>query len=130
VQREYPYDPTLGPRPGSEVRGEETQVIRQMLAAGLTGWWVPDARVQHFVPRHRQTLRYLRRFFVGQGEVQSREFGNADVPRVFGKPRWLIKQALAAEARYRWSRMTASPDVWLDRLIEAATAWGHVKAAP
>ena len=130
VQREYQYDTTLGPRPGSEVRGEETQVIREMLVAGLRGWWVPDARVQHFIPKHRQTVTYLRRFFVGQGEVQSRQFAGTSVPRMFGRPRWLIKQALTAEARYRWSRLTAPPDVWLDRLIEAATAWGHVKAAP
>jgi hypothetical protein len=75
-------------------------------------------------------VSYLRRFFVGQGEVQSRQFSGTSVPRMFGRPRWLIKQALNAEARYRWSRLTAPPDVWLDRLIEAATAWGHVKAAP
>jgi glycosyltransferase involved in cell wall biosynthesis len=130
VQREYPYDPSLGPRPGSEVRGEETAIIRRMLDAGHTGWWVPGARVQHFVPRHRQSLSYLRHFFVGQGEVQSRLFGRGDVPRLFGRPRWLLRRALAAEARYRWSRATASPEVWLDRLIEAATAWGHLKAAP
>jgi hypothetical protein len=130
VQREYRYDPSLGVRPGSEVRGEEVQILRQMLAAGHTGWWVPDARVQHFVPHQRQSVAYLRRFFVGQGEVQSRGFGRADVPRLFGRPRWLWKQALAAEIRYRWSRATAPPDVWLDRLIEASTAWGHLKAAP
>jgi hypothetical protein len=130
VQRGYPYDPSLGLRPGSEIRGEETQILRRMLAAGHTGWWVPDARVRHFVPHDRQSLAYLRKFFIGQGEVQSREFGHADVPRLFGRPRWLLKQALAAEARYRWSRVTASPDVWLERLIEAGTAWGHLKAAP
>jgi glycosyltransferase involved in cell wall biosynthesis len=130
VQRSFQYDPQLGLQPGSEIRAEETKGIREMLAAGHAGWWVPDARVQHFVPRHRQSVAYLRSFFVGQGEVQSRLFARADVPRLFGRPRWLLKRALAAEARYRWSRITASPDIWLDRLIEAATAWGHLKAAP
>ncbi len=131
VQREYPlrYRPS-GPEPGSEVRGEETEIIRRMLGAGHTGWWVPDAKLKHFIPRHRQSLSYLRRFFVGQGEVQSRLFGGTEVPRIFGRPRWLLRRALAAEAHYRWSRVTASPDIWLDRLIEAATAWGHLKAAP
>ena len=130
IQRSYPYDPSLGLRPGSEVRGEETQNLRRLLTAGYTGWWVPDAKVQHFVPRQRQSLAYLRQFFVGQGEVQSRDFGWADVPRILGRPRWLLKRALAAETRYRWSRITAPPDVWLRHLIEAATAWGHLKAAP
>ena len=130
VQRSFLYDPSLGLRPGSEVRGEETQNLRRLLEAGFTGWWVPEARVQHFVPRQRQSLAYLRKFFIGQGEVQSRGFGSVDVPRFFGRPRWLLKRALAAETRYRWSRITAPPDVWLRNLIEAATAWGHLKAAP
>jgi glucosyl-dolichyl phosphate glucuronosyltransferase len=130
VQRSYLYDPTLGLRPGSEVRGEETQNLRRLLEAGFSGWWVPDARVQHFVPQQRQSLAYLRRFFIGQGEVQSRSFGRADVPRFLGRPRWLLRRALAAETQYRWSRMTAPPDVWLRHLIEAATAWGHLKASP
>jgi glycosyltransferase involved in cell wall biosynthesis len=130
IQRSFPYDATLGLRPGSEVRGEETQNLRRVLAAGHTGWWVPDAKVQHFVPRQRQSLAYLRKFFVGQGEVQSRDFGRSDAPRILGRPRWLLKRALAAETRYRWSRITAPPNVWLPHLIEAATAWGHLKAAP
>ena len=113
AQSAYPYDPTLGLRPGSEVRGEETNNMRRLLGAGYTGWWVPEAKVQHFVPRQRQSLAYLRRFFVGQGEVQSRDFSDTNVPRFLGRPRWLLKRALAAETRYRWSRITAPPDVWL-----------------
>jgi glycosyltransferase involved in cell wall biosynthesis len=71
-QRKYLYDLTLGRRPHSVIGGEETQVIRRMLAGGATGWWVPDARVQHVVPRERQSPTYVRRFFTGQGEVEGR----------------------------------------------------------
>jgi hypothetical protein len=100
-----------------------------MLAAGATGWWVPDARVQHVVPRARQSVAYVRRFFVGQGEVQGRTRTYDPGPRLFGHPRWLVRRALTAEARYRWSRLVDPPEVWLDRLIKAATVWGHVKAS-
>jgi glycosyltransferase involved in cell wall biosynthesis len=128
VQRGFLYDPSLGPQPGSEVRGEETQVIRKMLAAGHTGWWVPAAKVRHIVPKHRQSVAYVRQFFIGQGEVQSREFTNANVSRTVGWRLRLWKRAITAEARYRWRRATASPKVWLDALIEAAVAWGRLKA--
>jgi glucosyl-dolichyl phosphate glucuronosyltransferase len=126
VQREYPYDPSLGLRPGSEVRGEETHMIRRMLAAGHTGWWVPDAKVRHFIPRHRQSVRYVRQVIAGVGEVRWREWTS---PRLIDAPRLLLKKAVAAEARYRWSRLTDRPDVWLARLREAARAWGHWKGA-
>ncbi len=128
VQRDYAYDPSLGLRPGSEVRGEETQILRRMLADGHTGWWVPDARVRHFVPRARQNRSYLRRFFIGQGELQGRELRYEPAPQLFGRPRWLVRRALAAEARYQWSRFTAPPEVWLARLVDAATIWGQLKA--
>lgn len=64
----YPYDPGLGPRPTSSVRGEETAGVHQMLADGLEGWWVPAARVQHYVPVAHQTIAYIRRYMVARGE--------------------------------------------------------------
>lgn len=101
-----------------------------MLAAGHTGWWVPDARVVHFIPRSRQTVSYVRRFYTAQGEVQGRALQPSNGPRLFGRPRWMVRQALAAEARYRWSRLSAPPEVWLARLATAAVAWGRANAAP
>jgi len=130
VQRAHTYDPSLGRRPDSHVSGEEADLMRRLLAAGHTGWWVPDARVQHFIPRQRQSVRYLRQIFGGQGELSGRGFAAGNGPRLFGRPRWLMRRALAAECRYRWHRATASPDVWLPDLVDAAIAWGQVKGAP
>jgi hypothetical protein len=130
AQREFHYNPRLGRRPDSNVSGEETQVMRQMMAAGLSGWWVPRAKVRHFIPRERQTVRYLRRIFAGAGEQSALSLDGTGVPRVFGRPRWLWRQAIVAECQYRWSRVTAAPEVWLPQLIETARAWGRLKAAP
>jgi glycosyltransferase involved in cell wall biosynthesis len=129
VQRRYPFDPSLGRRPGVSLSGEEAQVMRQMLADGLTGWWVPEARVRHYIPRHRQSLRYLRRIFGGQGEVLGRGLSTSDAPRLFGRPRWLWRRAVTAEARFWRIRATAGPEVWLTELIETARAWGELRGA-
>ncbi|MBV9958686.1 MAG: glycosyltransferase family 2 protein, partial [Acidobacteria bacterium] len=59
-QRQCLYDPRLGVRPGSIMGGEETTVIRRLLADGHTGRWVPRARVRHYIPQARQTIKYLR----------------------------------------------------------------------
>ncbi|HVY60714.1 MAG TPA: glycosyltransferase, partial [Planctomycetota bacterium] len=67
-QRRFLYDPALGPRPNSALRGEETSLVRAMLEAGVRGWWVPTARVRHYIPAERLTIGYLRGFFFGQGQ--------------------------------------------------------------
>jgi glucosyl-dolichyl phosphate glucuronosyltransferase len=130
VQRRYLYDPSLGRGPGISLSGEEAAVMRQMLADGLTGWWVPDARVRHCIPRHRQSLGYLRQIFAGQGEVRGRRLPPSDAPRLFGRPRWLWRRALMAEARFWRLRATSGPEVWVGQLIETAKAWGELRGAP
>ncbi len=127
VQRRYRFNPALGRRPGSTMSGEETDVMRKMITDGHTGWWVPDAKVLHFIPRDRQSVQYLRRIFGGMGEAETRWRKFAGTPRILGVPLPLLRSALRAEARYRRSRLTEAADVWLFRLIDAAKVWGHVK---
>ncbi len=126
IQRRFPYEP--GPECQPTLGSDGTSVMRQMLAAGHAGWWVPGAAVQHFIPRERQSVAYLRRIFGGQGELQGRALAYGDVPRLLGRPRWLLKEAVLAEVRYRWSRATASPHVWIGDLIQAAQTWGKLRA--
>lgn len=127
VQVRFPYETALGPRPGSMLRGEETAVIRAMLAAGIEGWWVPDARVRHHIPEQRQTTRYLRAFFHGYGQYIALRAGDDGCPKLLGRPRWLWRAALASEIRYRLRRLLASPERWIDDLVEASTYWGQLR---
>jgi glycosyltransferase involved in cell wall biosynthesis len=66
-QRLFPYDPALGRRLDGGTLGDETAVIRAILAAGGEGWWVPDALVEHWIPKERQTVGYLRSYYALQG---------------------------------------------------------------
>ena len=45
------YDANLGMAPGRGRLGEETSVIRRILATGAIGYWVPDARLEHCIGR-------------------------------------------------------------------------------
>jgi glucosyl-dolichyl phosphate glucuronosyltransferase len=126
-QSRFLYDPDLGLRPGSDLRGDETTLIRAMLKAGVTGRWVPDARVRHFIPAHRQSIRYLRKFFRGQGEFSARDVPSLSGPHWFGKPRCLWRKAIEAECKYRFHRIRSGPEVWIQHLIQAGVAWGEVK---
>lgn len=126
-QRRYRYDVNLGPRPNSMIRGEETALIRRMLADGVKGWWVPGARVRHYIPEERQTIRYLRAFFVGSGECLAQTSPDTQSKRLFGKPRWLWRQAVEAEVRYRLRRLFCEPELWMEDLKAASLAWGSLQ---
>lgn len=127
-QRKYLYDPDLGVRPDSIIGGEETTVIKNMLADGVTGWWVPAARVRHHIPAARQTISYLRRYFKGYGEYCAVENADPNEARLFGMPRWIMREAVTAEARYQFRKHYAPPEVWIKDLIVSSLAWGQLGA--
>ena len=68
-QRRFPYDPELGMAPGRNRVGEETQVLRAILAAGGMGYYLPDAVSRHMIAPSRQTISYVRSYYRGHGET-------------------------------------------------------------
>jgi len=138
-QRRHPYDPSLGRRPERPgLSGEETDVISRVLADGGSGWWVPEARVVHHIPRERQTIRHLRRFYAAYGEVTSRADAPGGDPEPAGRVKpgtrsetkaRLLGQACIAEARYRAARIVRPPERWIVSLVASAVAWGRFRGS-
>jgi len=126
-QRRHRYDPGLGPRPNSGLRGEEITLVRGMLAEGATGWWVPAAEVQHYIPEHRQTIPFLRTYYEGWGEWLGRGASKPDRRTFLGRPVWLWREMVEASMRYQVRRRFAQPEVWLEDLKAASTAAGRFK---
>jgi hypothetical protein len=123
-----PYDTRLGPRPNSGIRGEELMMARALLTRGETGRWVPQARVRHFIPTERQTLAYLRQYFLGSGEVLGMVGAtDADWRLAFGRPLWLWKEFLMSAAGYGIGRIFRSPDKWIGTFKNANVARGRFK---
>lgn len=127
IQRRFPYDPRLGRNQAkSTMVGEEVSVLRAILATGAAGWWVPEARVRHWIPRARQTLAYIRDYYVGAGRSQS--LRSDGINRA---PEWteLIGPWLLAEATCAVQRAISRPDVWLSYFVRASMMKGQFKAA-
>lgn len=63
----HPFDPVLGPRPGSQVVADDVQVVRDLRAAGARAWWAPGAVVVHDLPEERLHPQWLLRRAFWQG---------------------------------------------------------------
>ena len=123
----HPYDTRLGPQPDSAIPHEETVSVRSILASGATGWWVPQARVQHSILEDRQTVEYLRRYYFGQGEFLGRTRRDPRITLLFGRPRWLWRHAIQRELLFRVRRIVCTPEAWIEDLISSSVSWGFLR---
>jgi len=122
------YDPALGPRPGSGLRGEEITLVKRMLAEGAEGWWVPEAEVRHFIPAHRQNLVYVREWYRGWGEYLAQVPAEVGRGRLLGRPLWLWREVVETELRYRYRKAAGDPEEWMEALKAASVARGRFDA--
>jgi glycosyltransferase involved in cell wall biosynthesis len=127
-QRRCAFDPALGRRGELLYAGEEWAVLQELLARGAAGRWVPGARVRHVIPVHRQSVRYLRRYYTGNAMSLARTRTVIGEPMLFGRPRWAWREAVLQELAYRTTRVYASADVWSVHLRRASIAWGLLRS--
>jgi len=100
----------LGPRPGSELRNEDTEFGRRLLTAGERLRYAPSATVYHRVPEERLTKGYFLKFCFDHGRASIRETGRR--PDIWGIPRrflTLLKIGMLAIGRslhwmWTWNR--------------------------
>jgi glycosyltransferase involved in cell wall biosynthesis len=124
VHKRYLYNPELGLRPNSRLGGEESAIFEQMTSDGLEGRWVPGAKVQHFIPKERQTIKYLRAYYQGWGQFLALNPIQPEVKRLLGKPRWAWRGAIQNELLFWLKRYYFKPESWIDNLIHASISWG------
>ena len=75
----------LGPRPGSEIRNEDTEFGGRLLAAGERLRYEPSAVVHHVVPENRLKKEYFLAFWFDHGRATVRTAGTR--PDIWGIPR-------------------------------------------
>lgn len=109
----------LGPRPGSEVRGEDTEFCNRLLVAGETLRYEPRAVVYHAVPNNRLDKEYFLAWWFAKARTDIRASG---VPpeltrRIAGIPLVYFRRFLLWTLRWLVSthpgrRFTAKLTVW------------------
>ena len=127
VLKNHTFDVTLGRIAAGMLGGEETAMIRSLLLDGHTGRWVSGARVQHYIPRARQTTRYLQEWYAGYGRMLVRLDAKSSGAETVRRPRWIWREVVVSELFYLFRRMWAPPSVWIRDLKRASTAQGQFK---
>jgi glucosyl-dolichyl phosphate glucuronosyltransferase len=127
VLRRFRFDPALGVTPDGYSVGEETDVIQRLLAAGFTGWWIPDARVRHWIPSSSQNLAYIRRWMIGAGRYRAQKHAAAGRPVRRRQGLRLAARIVRYEAQYRLRRAVLPPQSWITDLIRASQALGELQ---
>jgi len=125
VQRSYPYDTRLGLKPGDAIRGDETCLLRQMMADGHHGRWVPESRVRHYVPLQRMDYQYVREFYRSMGRNMAIRWRQGQARSASEAPSWLTLRKWRAELRYQLRRRICGPRTWVEDLIIAERCRGR-----
>jgi glycosyltransferase involved in cell wall biosynthesis len=109
----------LGPRPGNEIRNEDTEFGARLLAAGERFWYEPSAVVYHAVPDTRLQKNYLLNWWFDKARADIREGG---IPRdtrwrVAGIPLYLFRRLVVWGLRWMVGislarRFSAKLKVW------------------
>ncbi len=116
IQQLYHYNPELGRQPSCLwLAGEEAEVQLSMLDEGYTGWWIPNACVEHRLPNKRLTIRYLVKHGIGLGRTIVKT--NLEVNRpnklFLGSPILEWKKFFHSLKKTIVNRMRKNPDIWV-----------------
>lgn len=109
----------LGPRPGSEIRSEDTEFGMRLLRGGERLWYEPAALVYHAVPRQRLTKSYFLAWWFGKGRGDIREPGpqGGRLICLFGVPLVLFRRLAVWSLRWFFAfdparRFSCKVKVW------------------
>jgi glucosyl-dolichyl phosphate glucuronosyltransferase len=131
----------LGPRPGSEIRNEDTEFGNRLLAAGERLRYEPSAIVYHPAPKNRIRREFFLKWYFDYGRAGILEVGRR--PDVWGIQRryWSIAKIAVVLLTVRMMRWFLSLDpskrffhkcfVWatVGQMVEIYRQWGPAKPA-
>jgi GT2 family glycosyltransferase len=95
VFEQYPgFRTDLGPRPGSEIRNEDTEFGQRLLNAGERLRYEPSAIVYHAIPEKRLKKEFFLRWTFDKARADLREFGISQDAKWFvaGVPLYLFRR--------------------------------------
>jgi len=87
--------------------GEETDLMERLEEQGLKPWYVPQARIRHFVPAAKSTLKHIAARAEDRGYYLAWKMSSKteDAPKIFGTPRWMWGKAIRILSAWIFARI-------------------------
>ena len=120
------FDPAVGLVGDNPMRGDETELVSRLVAAGHQGLWAGRARVRHYIPQSRMTTAYLWNFFFGYGRAQTRLSPRQTVSTFLRRPRWALRAYLSSRLASQ-ILLPFKNAIWLRHFQRAATCAGIIE---
>lgn len=110
------FDDSVGPNGSEYPMGGETELLRRLRRQGARTVYVPGAVVQHVVRPDQLTEAFVlsRALRFGRGLVRLGDVSWSP-HRMFGVPRYLVRQLAEAWVARAWARLGRDPDAGLAR---------------
>lgn len=125
VFEDLKFDANFGPAGKDLVLGDETMFVEKLINNNHFGVWVPSAKVQHFVPQKRTSLRFVKRYFIAVGKTQIRISGMPQGKKLFGVPRTFYRQWAEATVKAYVLRMLGLKK-WFPHFLYASELKGRI----
>jgi glucosyl-dolichyl phosphate glucuronosyltransferase len=94
----------LGPEPGSEIRAEDTEFGRRVIAGGERLRYEPSAIVYHPVPESRIDKAFFLKWRFDYGRGDAREFPPPPMHLLCSFTAWMLRWMVAVDPRIRFFR--------------------------
>jgi glycosyltransferase involved in cell wall biosynthesis len=121
----------LGPRPGSEIRNEDTEFGDRLLLGGERLRYEPSALVFHPVTRNRIEKKYFLRWWYHKGEATIRQFGVRPGTKYYigGIPLFMFRNLVVWTCKWMAGihparRFSSKLNVWI-KVGEIAECYRH-----
>lgn len=96
---------------GKVLLGEETDMMNRLLSKGNKMWYLPEARIQHYVPKTKTTLRHISQRIKALGETYFRGLiYNPSKPKLCGVPLLVYRLIVMAQLKWVLSQLSGRPD--------------------
>jgi cellulose synthase/poly-beta-1,6-N-acetylglucosamine synthase-like glycosyltransferase len=120
------YAPHLGKLRGTLLSGEDHELCQRIQAAGYEAWYVPDARVAHWVPAARMRISYFVRWFYWSGITHaSMDTASSSGRSVHRVPLYLVRQFAGGLASACAAALRGRLPAAVDRALDSAFAAGY-----
>ena len=123
------FVPQLGKLRGTLLSGEDHEFCQRVRAAGFNTVYCPSARVVHWVPANRTTLRYILAWFFWSGVTHAAlELDKLQSRTAFGIPAYVIRRFGAGVFGAFAAFGTGDRRRATERTVDAAFAAGYAAA--